>query len=163
MIYFDAIDVSAEALINAMNRSRSISDNIGLTVSRYEDTVNTLYFIFYAYAKFAIENHKVELLRLCIYRMIRGIGFMAGKNVDGCKLDLSDFLVSLGIRIACDPELKDKSVYGSNRIIDEIVEVINRYADHEALSERKSSIEHDLFNIVYSQDAQDFESRLIGW
>jgi hypothetical protein len=163
IIYLDAIDVSAEALINAVNRSNVIKNDIGLSTSRYEQTINTLYFIFYTYGKFAIEKDKVELIKACIYRLTRAIKFMKNKNVDDCALDVADTLVSLGIMIACSAKMKNERAYGRNLLVDEIAKYINLYADTEKLAERKSSIEHTLFEFVDTPEAIAFERKLIGW
>lgn len=162
VIFFDAVDVSAEAIGGAINRSTVIKENIGLSKSRYEQTVDTLYFIFYSYAKAAIENNNPDLLKDSVYRLTRGLEFTHNKSITSCAVDLTDLLVSLGIRIACSDELKDETSYGGERLTDKIAECVNDYADRDKLDERQSSIEHDLFTIIYSNEARAFKA-LIGW
>lgn len=163
VIFFDAVDVSAEALINAVNRSNVIKNDIGLSTSRYEQNIGTLYYIFYSYAKAGIESNNADLVKLAVYRLTRGLKFMHDKKVEDCALDVADTLVSLGIRIACTPEIKDARSFGGTPILDVIVESINLYADHDKLAARKSSIEHTLFEFVLKPESIAFERRLIGW
>jgi len=163
VIYFDAVDVSAEALINAINRSEVIKNGIGLSTNRYEEIVGTLYWPFYSYAKAGIESGNADLVQLCVYRMCRGLKFMKDKNVDGSALDLADSMVSIGIRLACNEKLKDLTSYGGKSLLEELAVTINEYADTSRLAARKSSIEHTLFEFVFKPEATAFKRRLVGW
>ena len=162
VIFFDAVDVSAEALMGAMSMSNAIKNNIGLTASKYKNIVGSFYYIFYDYARFGIKGHNVDLIRNCVFRLMHGLKFMSEKGINDCALDVADVLISLGLNITCTPTLRDETTFGSNLITDEIIEAVNKYGNHEELLERRSSIEHDLLFCLNKPEARIFEER-IGW
>lgn len=162
VIIFDAVDITAEALIGAMKRSPAVAENRGLSASRYERTAGTLYSVFDSYADAAIKNQSEELLQMCIYRMERGMSFLSRNGIEDIRVDLADTLATLGIKIAADKKLKDFKAYGGKSITQEIADIINEYADFEKLNERRSSIEHYLFLVQDKEAAKAFKAQ-IGW
>jgi hypothetical protein len=162
VIIFDAVDVTAEALMGAMTRSPAVSENRGLSASRYERTAGTLYSIFWQFAEAAIKNKNEELLKLCIYRMERGMGFMSRNGIEDIRVDLADTLADLGIRIAADKDLNKYTAYGGEPLPYAIAEMINKYADMDKLRERRSSIEHGHLLVRETAEVKAFKNQ-IGW
>jgi len=162
IILFDAVSVTADALMSAMQRSRSVKQNLGMSISRYSGSVNTLYWVPYDFARFAVKHHNKSVLKSTVYQLIKGLksSISTAPNV---ALDMADNLVSLGFQIACSDEIKNLSGYDDGTLVDNIIDAVNSFPDHAALTERKSGIIHNLFEIQFEPEFENFQNRIIGW
>ncbi len=160
--YFDSLYVVSLALQSAIARSSSVKQNLGLTRSKYEQAVTGLGYTFYDHARTAIEARNNDLLSAAIYNFLKLIDNMTKLKLFDAMLDSIDTLISLGLCIATSGWAKDKTTYGSVPIVDEIIKKVTAYPNQDALYERKSSIEHTLFDIQFKDGYAQFMSR-IGW
>lgn len=160
--YFDSLYVVSLALQSAIARSSSIKQNLGLTRSKYEQAVTGWDYTFSDHARTAIEAKNKDLLSAAIYNFLKLVDNMARLELYDAMLDSIDTLIELGARIATNEWAKNKTTYGGVAIIDEVVNKIVSYPNQDALYERKSSIEHGLFDIRFKDGYADFMSR-IGW
>ena len=162
IMYFDSLYVVSLALQSAIARSSSIKQNLGLTRSKYTQAVNGLDYTFYDHVRTAIEAKNNELLSAAMYNIFKLIDNLAKLELFDVVIDDIDMLISVGLRIATSKWAKDRMTYGSLPIIDEIVKKVTAYPNQDVLYERKSSIEHNLFDIQFYDGYDQFMNR-IGW
>jgi len=162
VIYFDSLYVLSTALQSAILRSSAFKQDLGLTRSRYEQTLSGTDFILYDHARTAINAKNEDLLRVSVYNFLKLLEKMVTLGLESYMLDSFDELVRLGILVATSDWAKDKTTYGGIAIIDEIIGKIVEFPDQEKLYERKSSIEHDSFDVMLTDSYKDFLSQ-IGW
>lgn len=162
VIYFDSLYVISLALQSAMVRSAAVQKDLGLTRSKYEQAVTSSDFTFYDHARTAIRSENEELLKASVYNLLKLLDNMSSLGMYEHMIDSIDTLVRLGAHVETSKWAKHQSSYGGVAIIDQIVSKILSYPNQSALLERKSSIEHDMFDIQFKDGYDDFMSR-IGW
>ncbi len=162
IIYFDSVYVVSLALQATIARSSSFKQNLGLTRNKYEEVVSGWGFTFYDHAKTAIEAKNTDLLSAAMDNLFKLIDNMAELELFDAMLDSIDALIGIGLRMSTDEWAKDKTTYGNAPIVDEIVSKVNAYPNQDALYDRKSSIEHGLFDIQFKDGYTQF-MKMIGW
>jgi len=162
VIYFDSLYVISLSLQTAMVRSSAIKNDLGLTRMKYEQSVTSSDYTFYDHARTAIKTKNEMLLKLVIDNLLKLIDNMSKLDMHDYMIDSIDTLIRLGAHIETDKWAKNETAYGGVAIIDEIVGRIVSYPEQEELRKRKSSIEHDMFDIQFKDGYDDFMDR-IGW
>ncbi len=160
--YFDSLYVISLSLQTAMMRSGAVKNDLGLTRLKYEQSVTSSDYTFYDHARTAIKAKNETLLKFAVDNLLKLIDSMSKLGMHDYMLDSIDTLVSLGARIETDEWAKNETAFGGVAIIDEIVSRIVGYPRQNELYERKSSIEHDMFDIQFENGYSDFMRR-IGW
>jgi hypothetical protein len=166
VIYFDAIDLSAEAFAGAMARSDTVIHNVGASRYSYGDTLSSLYYIFYDYGKHGVDAGHYDVVHNCIYRLKRGIKFMKEHDLNEINESIADYLYSLGVMVA---SLPDDSSFGKimhqdkREVLAGIASSLNEnILDMSTFESRKSSMDHSLFGYIDKPGADEFVS-MIDW
>lgn len=165
VIYFDSVDLSAEAFAGAIARSGAISSDIGASRYSYSEELNSLYYIFYDYAKHGMENEHHEVVYNCIFRMRRGIEFLSKLGLKDATFALGDYLYSIGVMIAATPGNITFGEFRASKdeVLVDIAAAINKCViDMDEFQSRKSSMDHSLFDYIYKKGAKGFVS-MIDW
>lgn len=165
-LYFDAIDLSAEAFAGAIARSESVAQDVGSTRSKYNQTLSSFYYIFYAYAKHGIESGNYQLVDNCIYRLERGIEFCSKHELTDATISIGEDLYHLGVMLTSLPDdvsFGELSIHNKHEILNKMAGAINEHVlDMEQFKGRKSGMDHTLFDYIYKKEAAQFVD-LIDW
>ena len=146
--YFEALEASGEALVNAMTRSPKIHRIKGMASSSYENTCGRLYSTFSMYNERAIKTENRGMLEYSVRRMLRAFGqIMDDETFGECRLELASDFIQVAIMVLSRPTiLKKPKPIVSFDVMPELTEAISQYDDKTALRKRLSSIQHGLID-----------------
>lgn len=164
-IYFDSIDLSAEAFAGAMSRSNTVENDIGNSRYKYGRVLSTLYYIFFEYGEHWMKKKRFEYVGNSIFRLERGLKFVNDRGLEDQCQELASHLYHLGVMIAAYPkEIKFGVIERSKeQMLERISKNINEYVvDMNAFKASKSGMDHSLYGYEYEGDAQGFMNS-IDW
>lgn len=166
VLYFDTIDLSAEAFAGAISRSETVARDVGLTRSTYTDNLTSYYYVFFDYGSYGVDNEKYELVDLCVYRLRRGLKFCNEHKLTDAETSIATELYQLGVKVTSlpdDAQFGELAITGKHDVLRHIADDINLYtSDMKHFKAKRSSMEHDLFHHIHTTAAAQF-GELIDW